>query len=127
MEKKDRGLQYLKDLQKATVIHPKPGESTDKPVSEQLRKKYEDKEIRNRVKNTVKEDVKMNYEVIIQIGRKLRKSDIDNLSIQELYSILRKATRSFREDTLKRYVQILKDEKFIKFNNKGLWEIIRDE
>ena len=67
----------------------------------------------------------MNYEMLMRIGCALRKTEMNTLSVEQLYQILQRATGTIGKSTLRRYIQILKEEKFIKFNNNGLWEIIR--
>ena len=64
------------------------------------------------------------YDAIIQVGYKLRHSDIKKLTITQLFSTLRKATNVHHNKTLKHYVMILKDEGFIRFTNDGRWEVI---
>lgn len=67
----------------------------------------------------------VNYEMLMRIGSALRRTDVKTLTVEQLYQILQRATGTIGRGTLKRYIQILKEEKFIKFNNNGLWEIIR--
>ena len=62
---------------------------------------------------------------IIEIGERLRKSDIKELSTTQLSELLSKATGSMGKNTIKNYIQILKREGYIRFNYEGYWEIVR--
>ena len=65
------------------------------------------------------------YDVIRQVGFKLRNSNIKTISTPALFRILRKATNTHTNSVIKHYMKILKDEKFIRFNNEGLWDVMR--
>lgn len=67
----------------------------------------------------------MNYDKLTELGKKLQATDIESISVGELYQLLSKATGSIGRNTLKRYMQVMKDQGFIRFNN-GLWEIVRN-
>lgn len=116
----------IEDFKNAKTIKPKPREWKDKPLSKELQEQYKYKEINKLVKEKIEEDGRMNYDILLQIGRRLQKSEIDNLSTSELYQILQKATETLGQDTLRHYAKILKDEGFIKFTSDGLWEILRE-
>jgi len=65
------------------------------------------------------------YDVILQIGKKLQASDITTMSTTNLFQVLRRTTNVQSNKTLRHYAKILKEEGFIRFNNQGVWEIIR--
>ena len=63
--------------------------------------------------------------VIIEIGERLRKSDIKEIHPSTLLNLLTKATGSHRQETLRNYIQILKRNGYIRFTSEGYWEVIR--
>jgi len=69
--------------------------------------------------------IMVSYDVIKQVGYKLRQTDIKTISTPSLFQLLRKATNTHLDSTIRHYVKILKNEKFIRFNNQGTWDIIR--
>ena len=62
------------------------------------------------------------YEQLNHLGIELKNSDINTLSIEQLYKILRRATNAHQTSTLKHYAKMLRDGGFIEFEN-GLWKI----
>lgn len=115
----------FEDLKNAKILKPKPREWKDKKPSKELQEQYKHNEVNRLLKEKMEEDGRMNYDVLLQIGRRLQKSEIDHLSTSELYQLLQKATGTLGQDTLKHYAKILKDEGFIKFTSDGLWEILK--
>jgi uncharacterized protein with von Willebrand factor type A (vWA) domain len=68
----------------------------------------------------------VDYKKIHQIGIKLQQSDVKTISTDKLYQLLRKATNCHRANTLKHYMSILRDDGFIRMNQHGQWEIIKN-
>ena len=64
-------------------------------------------------------------DVILEIGERLRKSDVKELSTTQLSELLSKATGSMGKNTIKNYIRILKREGYIRFNYDGYWEVVR--
>ncbi|MBE3122069.1 MAG: hypothetical protein IMZ53_12525 [Thermoplasmata archaeon] len=117
----------LDDYKKARIIVPKPNESKMKPPSEDLLERYKYEEIERRIDNTIEEEAKMNYNKIIELGKKLQESEIKEMSTPELYRVLEKATHTLGRSALRRYAEILKHEGFIRFTSRCVWEIVPED
>lgn len=115
----------LDDFKNAKIVKPKPGEWTDHPVDEKYYEQKKLDEVKNLEKKSVEDSGRMNYNVLKQIGGRLRRSDVDSITTSELYSILRKATGIMNNDKLRYYAKMLRDDGYIKFNSDGVWEIIK--
>jgi len=63
------------------------------------------------------------YETLIQIGEKLKRSDINYITTKNLFILLRKATKTQTNKSIRHYAKILKSEGYIQFNQDGRWEI----
>lgn len=118
-------VDYLANLKSAKIIKPKPNESYDKETDITRRRKKDLKyiEINERIGATEM----VTYNVIKQIGLKLKHSDIETISFERLCTLLRKATNVHGDDQLKHYIKILKEDGFIRFGSDGLWHIVKDE
>lgn len=68
----------------------------------------------------------MRYNVILEVGDKLRQSDIETISTNNLMNLLQKSTRVLGVEERRKYMTVLRDEGYIRFN-RGVWEIIRPE
>ena len=66
----------------------------------------------------------MRYSKLVELGERLRRSNIEYISTEELKALLRRATDVYREETLRRYIKLLRDEGFIRFID-GVWKIVR--
>jgi len=66
----------------------------------------------------------MRYSKLMELGERLRRSDIEYMSTEELKALLRRVTDVYREETLRRYIKLLRDEGFIRFID-GVWKIVR--
>lgn len=66
----------------------------------------------------------MRYSKLVELGERLRRSNIEYISTEELKALLRRATDVYREETLRRYIKLLRDEGFIRFAD-GVWEVVR--
>ena len=64
------------------------------------------------------------YQTIREIGYRLSKSELKTITSAKLFELLRKATNTQSNKTLRHYAKILKQEGYIKFNSQGRWEII---
>jgi len=66
----------------------------------------------------------MRYSKIVEVGERLRQSNIDRISTEKLKALLRRVTDSYRDETLNRYIKLLRDEGYIRFVD-GSWKILR--
>lgn len=69
----------------------------------------------------------VSYDVIRQIGVKLVNSDIEHLTAGKLFELLRSATNTQSNKTLRHYAKILRDENYIKFTSDGVWRINKEK
>jgi len=67
----------------------------------------------------------MRYNEVIELGNRLRESDIKTISTEILYQLLGKASNVMTPKILKRYLKILRDAGYVAFNSKGVWEVVR--
>jgi len=68
----------------------------------------------------------MRFKEIVDIGKRLQKSTIVDLTQEELFRFIQKATNTLNKETIKRNAMILKQEGVIQFYD-GRWKIIREE
>jgi len=124
---KDKGLKYIKNMQKAKIIHQKPGESTDKPMSEQLRKKLENEAVKTLTKNTNEEyrrRADKYRELLVKNSGQMLK-DFGTVIRYDLRECIAKLTDEYRKESLDRCIEILEEEKIIEYYEPDdMWVIL---
>lgn len=66
------------------------------------------------------------YAKIISIGEELRKQKKDYISRNDLYRLLRDKTNSHRNQTIRHYAEMLRDEKFIRSIDGNNFKILKE-
>jgi len=67
----------------------------------------------------------VSLDIIIEVGKALRKSNQNSISIENLYMILERNTGSHTKNTLKGYIETLIRQEYIKSKYPGVFEIIK--
>ena len=67
----------------------------------------------------------VDYQTIRELGYRLSKSELKTITSAKLFEILRRATNTQSNKTLRHYAKILKQEGYIKFNSQGAWDVIK--
>lgn len=66
----------------------------------------------------------MRYGKLMELGERLRESNVEHISTKDLSLLIMKATGVIRQETIKRYILLLKQAGYIKFKD-GVWEVCR--
>ena len=113
------------DFKKARILRPNQYENqvTFKSNKNKI-ERLKNIDIENRIEEANK---MVNYNVIRQVGLKLKDSKIETLTLETLYELLRKATNVHSYDRLKHYAKILKQEGYIKYGSDGLWHVVKED
>lgn len=66
----------------------------------------------------------MRYSKLMELGERLKESNVKRISTKDLSLLIMKATGVIRPETIKRYMTLLKEAGYIKFKD-GAWEVCR--